>query len=439
MPAPTQTKLVRAIGRWSLMALMINVTIGSGIFGLPSIISGLLGPAGVWAYFAAGGIIGIVILCFAEVGSQFRESGGSYLYARAAFGRFAGILTAWMGLLTRIAASAANAGLFVIYLAEFRAGAKQPIPRLMILCALIGFLALINVLGVRAGANVSNFFAVAKLAPLGLFIVLGIAFLVRSHAAFPVALPAANGPGSKVWMDAIVLLVFAFGGFESIVQAGGEMKDPRRDVPFALLGGLAVVAILYALIQVVVVGTLPAGVATDRPLAAAAGVFMGPAGAAIMSVGALISVYGYLSAQVVVVPRLTYGLAEHHDFPTAFGLVHPRFHTPHISILIFAVLILVLAVYGSFQWNAVLSVAARLLCYVLGCAALPVLRRRDPKAEAFRIPAGHLFTVLAIAACLLLATRLDRTAVVILSITAGISAMNWLWARQRRPAPGHAH
>lgn len=431
MVTPTQDKLVRAIGRWSLTALMINTTIGSGIFGLPSIISGLLGTAAVWAYLFAGGLMGAIILCYAEVGSQFRESGGSYLYARAAFGRFAGILTGWMGLLTRISASAANASLFVIYLADFWPGATQPFVRLRILLVLVGLLATINVLGVRAGTGVSDFFAVAKIVPLALFIVLGIAYMARAHVALPIALPAAGGAPGKSWLDAIVLLVFAFGGFEAIVQASGEIKSPRRDVPFALLGGLAVVALLYILIQEVVLGTVPLSSTTDRPLAAAAKVFLGPAGGALMSLGAMISVYGYLSAQVVVTPRLTYGFAEQGDFPPAFGLVHPRFRTPHISILIYAALTLILAAIGSFRWNAVLSVAARLVCYLLGCAALPVLRRKRPQADAFRLRGGVVFSLLGIAFCLLLITRLDRDAVNILLFTGLLAGLNWLWARQR--------
>ena len=438
MPAATDTKLVRAIGRWSLTALMINSTIGSGIFGFPSIISGMLGFASIWAYLFAGGIIGVVILCFAEVGSQFRESGGIYLYTRTAFGRFGGILTGWMSWLTRITSAAANANLFVIYLAEFWPGAKQPLLRLLILFALVGVLATINVRGVRGGAGVSNFFAVAKLVPLAIFIVLGAAYMARSHVSLPIALPSASGAGGKVWLDAIVLLVFAFGGFDGIVHAAGEIKNPRRDVPFALLGGLAVVTFAYTLIQVVVLGTLPIGSTTDRPLAAAAQVFMGPAGAALMSLAALISVYGYFSAQMVVTPRLTFGLAEHDDFPPAFGRVHPRFRTPYVSILAFAALTLILASLGSFKWNAVLSVAARLVCYLLGCAALPVLRRKQPQANAFRLPAGSAFSLLGMGLCLLLISRLDQTAIIILSITAGIAGLNWLWARQRTASAPNA-
>ena len=350
---------------------------------------------------------------------------------RTAFGRFAGILTGWLSWLVRIASSAANANLFVLYLAEFWPGAKQPFLRLLIIFLLIGALAAINVRGVKGGANVSNTTAVAKLAPLALFIVLGMAYLLRSNAMPPIVSPLGSAIGIKVWLDAIMLLVFAFAGFEGIVQVGGEMKDPRRDVPFALLTGLIVVAVVYTLIQVVVLGTVPLTSATDRPLATAAHVFLGPAGAAFMSVAAMISVYGHLSAQMVFTPRLTLGLAEHDDFPHAFGLVHPRFRTPYVSIAVFAGLCVVLASLGSFRWNAVLSVAARLVVYLLGCATLPVLRRKQPQADAFRLPGGVIFSLLGMALCLLLITRLDRDGVKILAFTAVLACVNWLWARRR--------
>lgn len=431
MVTTTDGKLLRAIGRWSLTALMINTTIGSGIFGFPAIISGMLGFAGIWAYLAAGGIVGVVLLCHAEIGSQFRESGGSYLYVRTAFGRFAGILTGWLSWLVRIASAAANANLFVLYLAELWPGAKQPFLRLLVLFLLITILATINVRGVKRGANVSNFSAVAKLAPLALFIVLGMVYLLRSNTMSPITFPAGSTTGIKVWLDAIMLLVFAFAGGEGILYVGGELRDPRRDVPFALLGGLAVVGLVYTLVQVVVLGTLPLNSATDRPLATAARVFLGPLGAAFMSVAALISVYGNLSAQMVFTPRLTLGLAEHDDFPSAFGLIHPRFRTPYVSIVVFAGLIAILASIGSFRWNAVLSVAARLVVYLLGCTTLPVLRRKQPQADAFRLPAGVIFSLLGIAFCLLLITRLDRDGVKILLFTAVLACVNWLWARRR--------
>ena len=188
-PPGTKQHLVRAIGRWTLVALVVNSIIGSGVFGLPSTVAGLIGNYSPYAVLAAGAGMSVIIACFAEVASRFQQAGGPYLYARVAFGRFMGIQTAWMLWLGQVAAPAANANLFVIYLGEFFPHAKDPFPRALILTALVGILALVNVRGVRGGARVSNFFTAAKLIPLFAVIVLGS--LVLSHQHWTIA----NSPG----------------------------------------------------------------------------------------------------------------------------------------------------------------------------------------------------------------------------------------------------
>src|SRR5271163_2857348 len=174
-------ELIRAIGRWSLVALVVNSIIGSGVFGLPSTVAALIGNYSPYAVLAAGAGMSVIIGCFAEVASRFQEAGGPYLYARVAFGRLMGIQTAWMLWLGQVAAPAANANLFVIYLGEFFPHAKDPVPRGIILTLLIGLLAWINIRGVRAGTQVSNLFTAAKLVPLFAVIVLGLVVLHRHH------------------------------------------------------------------------------------------------------------------------------------------------------------------------------------------------------------------------------------------------------------------
>src|ERR1039458_8463311 len=166
--------LIRAIGRWSLVALVVNSIIGSGVFGLPSTVAALIGNYSPYAVLAAGAGMAVIMGCFAEVASRFQEAGGPYLYARVAFGRLMGIQTAWMLWLGQVAAPAANANLFVIYLGEFFPQAKDPLPRALILTVLVGLLTLINIRGVRAGAQVSNLFTAAKLVPLFADIILGL-------------------------------------------------------------------------------------------------------------------------------------------------------------------------------------------------------------------------------------------------------------------------
>ncbi|HUU12824.1 MAG TPA: APC family permease, partial [Terriglobia bacterium] len=327
--------------------------------------------------------------------------------------------------LVRLTAAAANANLFVIYLAEFWPGATGGLPRLAILTFLIGVLAVVNYRGVKSGARLSDVFIVAKLLPLFLFVGIGIFFVQGSLLTSEVAKP------TGAWLDAVLVLVYAFGGFEAALIPMGEAKDPRRDAPFALLASLAVTTVLFTLIQVVVVGVLKAPELTDRPLAAAAAEFLGPIGAGLIALGALVSVYGYLSSMMVNNPRLTFALAEGGDFPRFLAAVHSKFRTPHVSIVFFALLVWVLAVAGTFRWNLTLSVVARLFTYASTCAAIPVLRKKRPSEPAFLLPAGNLLALLGIAFSLVLATRMGGAELVIIVVTGAIALANWLWVRRR--------
>src|SRR6266849_1930491 len=293
-----QIGLVRAIGRWSLAALAVNSIIGSGIFGLPATVAGLLGKRSVMAVLIAGAAMGVIMACFAEVASQFSKAGGPYLYARTAFGRLTGILVGWMLYLSQTAAPAANANLFVIYLAEFWPAAKEPWPRFFILTLLVGLLALINVRGARQGTVVSNVFKVAKILPLLMVVSAGAAVTIVHPAPWGAAGPIT----ASIWMKAMVLLFFFYGGFESALAPMGEAKNPGRDAVFAL-----------------------------------------------------VAVYGYLGAKLLGMPRVTFALAKGGDLPQLFAAVSPRFHTPWFSILFYAAAVWGLAIAGSFAWNVTLS------------------------------------------------------------------------------------
>ncbi len=428
---PPRHELVRAIGRWSLVALVVNSIIGSGVFGLPSVVAGLIGNYSPYAVLAAGAGMTVIIACFAEVASRFQEAGGPYLYARIAFGRLMGIQTAWMLWLGQVAAPAANANLFVIYLGEFFPHAKDPLPRALILTALVGILTAINIRGVRAGAQVSNLFTAAKLVPLFATIVLGVFVLYHRH--WSLATPSIPSPTTNQWLKAMLLLVFAYGGFETALAPMSEAKNPRRDAPFALFVALVVCTVIYASIQWVVVGVLPDAMHSQRPLADVARLAIGPVGAALVAVGALISFYGYLSAKILAMPRVPYALAEQGDFPKAFAAVHRRFHTPYVSILVFAVLVWGFALIGEFKWNVTLSAVARLLYYGVGCAALPILRRKQPGGASamFHLPAGNFLAVVGVILCLILVTRVDFGQSLILVATIALAFLNWVVVPRR--------
>jgi APA family basic amino acid/polyamine antiporter len=426
-PGSSQVKLVRAIGRWSLVALTVNSILGSGIFGLPAVIAAVLGDLSPWAVLLAGAAMAVIVSCYGEVASQFAETGGTYLYVRHAFGRFAGLQVGWMSLLSRFTACAAAINLLVLYVGEFWPEATQAVPRFMIITLFLGTLGVVNYRGVGAGAWVSNVSVVAKLLALGLVCVVGAGYLI-AHPAVHNATLAADRDG---WLKAILLLFFAYGGYEAALNPMGEAKNPRRDAPFALFMGLIIVTLLYTVLQFVVVGVLPDPAHSERPLADAARVFMGSRGAALISVGALISVYGYLSANLLTGPRGMFALAELGDFPAPFAAVHPRMRTPHIAIVVFALLIWLFALFGSFSWNVTLSAVARLAYYGAVCAAVPVLRKRHPAAATFRVPGGPTLPILGVAICALLLTRVDFTKSVILVATIVIASVNWFGVRNR--------
>jgi len=428
VPRIDQAGLVQAIGRWSLVALVVNSIIGSGVFGLPSVLAGLLGAASPWAVLLAGAAVGIIIACFAEVASQFAQAGGPYLYARVAFGRMMGIQVGWMLWLAQLAAPAANANLFVIYLGEFWPNVTRPGPRFLILTLLVGVLAFVNYRGVRAGAQVSNVFTVAKLVPLAIVIIAGMFYLLGGHHDAP-RLPSSGDAGA--WLKAMLLLVFAYGGFETALTPMAEAKDPRRDTVFALFIALIICTVLYTSTQWIVIGALPDAAKSARPLADAARLILGSKGAALVAIGALVSCYRYLSAKVLAVPRVTFALAEERDFPAWFAAIHPRFRTPYFSVLLFAFLIWILSLFGNFSWNLTLSAVARLFYYAVGCAALPVLRKKQPEVERFRLPGGTFFAALGVVICLVLITRVDLSGSIILLATIVAAFINWLWVRNQ--------
>jgi APA family basic amino acid/polyamine antiporter len=419
-------ELVRAIGRWSLAALTVNSIIGSGVFGLPSDVARLTGTASPVAVLISGAAMGVIMACYAEVASYFTDAGGPYLYGREAFGRLVGIESGWMLWLAQLSAPAANAYLFVIYLGQFWHRASDPLPRSLVLTFLVGFLALVNYRGVRTGTEVSNLFTVAKLLPLGLVIVAGAVSLAGGHKAVPMNQPPA---GTNAWLEAILLMVFAYGGFESALAPMSEAKNPARDAAFALFAALLCCTLVYTLMQWVVVGVLVNPASSSRPLADVAGLALGNSGATLVTLGVLVSLCGYLSAKMLGVPRITYALAEGGDFPGIFGEVHPLFHTPHISILAFAAITWLLALLGSFSWNVTLSAVARLFYYGMGCAALPVLRRRRPGKAQFRLPGGLLLSFLGVTVCLVLVTRVDTSKSLILLGTVMVAFVNWLRVR----------
>ncbi len=429
-----QPSLVRTIGRWSLTALMVNSIIGAGVFGLPSQVAKRLVGYSPYAGLIAGTGIILIAACIAEVSSRFDETGGVYLYARAAFGRFPALVIGWLTWLTRIAAPGAAANLFVTYGAQFFPAFNRPGVRFTVLALLIGHLAFINHVGVKQGNTVSNLFTIVKVTFLVLFAVVGLAALAI-HPDIRIA-PSFPHTTSADWLQAILLMVYAYGGFEGALFVGGESRDPRRDTPISLLLALAIVAVIYTAVQYVVIGTLPGATESVRPLSDSARVFFGSGGAAAMALAALVSTYGYLSANILHSPRITFALAEGGDFPRFLGVVHPRYRTPYRSIWLYAVLLFGFSVLGNFTWNATLSAVSRLFVYGAMALAVVWLRRKDkvaPEAK-FRLPVPWLFAAGGVAFAIIVLRQMGRAEFWIVAATLAVASLNWLLVRPRRPA-----
>jgi amino acid transporter len=237
-------------------------------------------------------------------------------------------------------------------------------------------------------------------------------------------------PTSQAWLDALLALLFAFGGFESTFMAAGEMKQPRRDAPFALFVAIAVITAVYLSAHLVAAWSLPDLAGSQRPLADAARVFAGPIGAMVISLGAVMSTSGTLCANGIAAPRLVYALGERGDFPRAFAAVHPRFRTPHVAILVWAGLVLALALWGGFLWSAILSAAARLVTYAVSCAALIRLRHLQPAADAWRAPAGPLLACIGIGFCGVLVFGITGDQAMVMGAIFLLAAVNWFAARK---------
>ena len=387
------TGLVRAVGRWQIVGLSINDVVGSGIYLLPAAAALLLGGASLWAILAAGLAVTLLVLCYAQASSHFDQPGGAYLYAREAFGPFAGFLTGWMTLITRVTVAAALSNGLALAVSLFWPWAASGVGHAAIVIGSLGLLTWINLVGVRTAARAGVALTIAKLLPLLFFVVVGLAYMDWSAVrldGLPLDEPARLG-------EAALLLLFAYAGFENTPAAAGEYRDPRRDVPFALVAMIALVTALYVLVQLVAQGTLPTLSQSETPLAEAAAGFAGNGAALLLTVGAAISILGTNFNTMLFGPRYMYALAMDGYLPRGLARLHPRWRTPVVAIVLQAALAVLLALTGSFVQLALLSVIARLFAYVAtACAAIALQRRHPDRPGALRLPGGPLIPVAAI-------------------------------------------
>jgi amino acid transporter len=398
---------------------------------MPSQIAAVVGAWSPIAILGGALVTMVVAVSMAEVGSRIDATGGPYLYARTAFGRFVAFEVGWMQWFARVSSHASVANGLALAIGYYWAGAAGGVGRAAVITLITAALTMVNVAGIRQGARTVNLLTISKLVPLGLFILVGV-FFISPHR-FTV-LPAVTVDQAST---AALLTIFVFGGYEVLTVPAGESTDPRRHVPFALVTTVVVVGAITVLCQLVAVGTLDNLAASTTPLADAAAAIMGGPGALLIGIGAIVSMTGNLAGQILTGSRMIYALAEQGDLPRILGRVHPRYRTPVVAILFTAGVSLALALSGTFAWLAIASAIARLVVYGASCGAAIALRRpghAGPVGSAlFVSPLSPLLPVLGVAIAAVLVATASRAQ--LLAGGAALSAGAVLFAAARRGSP----
>ncbi len=407
MSVASETGLVRAIGARQLTASIVNVTVGAGIFVLPALVAAGLGAAAPVAYIVCAVLMALIVSCFASAGSRVSLTGGLYAYVEVAFGPFVGFLAGVLYCLMATFAVASVASAFAGSVGALWPPAGSAFGRGLIIIALFATLAGINVRGVRPGVGLVEATTVLKLLPLLIFVGVGIWSVHGEYLRWS-GLPS----GSDIGRTSI-LLIFAFAGVEIALVPSGEVREPARTVPRALLSALAITTTLYILIQVAAQGLLGPAIAqhTAAPLADAVALVLGNSGRLFVLAGAVVSMFGYVSGDMLGSPRALYAFARDGILPEPLARIHPRFHTPHVAIAIYACLVTLLAVSSSFTQLAILANVAALTLYLMCVSASYQLQRRDVRIDGtqpFRLAGGPLIPLLAAAVILWLLSNATR-------------------------------
>jgi len=418
----TDEGLKRVVGVRGLAATVVNFTIGAGIFALPGLIGIQLGPAGVIGYLLCGLMFAAIILCYVEVGSKIKSSGGSYAYVDAAFGPFAGFIINWLLFFGWGAiGSAALMNVVADSLSVIYPPLLNPIARTILFVVLIGTMIFVNMRGSKESVRVVGFITIIKLIPLLGLIVLGLSHIQASN------LKMEHLPSLKTFGDTSLILFFAFAGFETSLNVSGEIKDPKRTVPRGILLGGITVFIIYILLQTVTQGVLGGqlGEYKDAPLAAVAERIVGPVGLTILLFAAVISGLGCVNGDVLSSPRLLFAGAKDGLFPKFLAKVHPKFTTPYIAVITYAAMIFIFSISGSFKQLAILASGALLLVYLAVILSLIKFRRKkvEDAEKTFKVPGGLVIPCIAIGAILFVLSNLSREEMISISAFIAIVCM----------------
>ena len=389
-------QVVRGIGLFGGVLLVLNGMIGAGIFALPPAVVARAGVLSPWLFLAAGVLIITVVLTFAELSSYFRISGGPALYATKAFGPLTGFSNGWLDFVSRAASIAANGHVVAFFLGALLPWLDTDIGHSGVVVVVISMLTLVNVLGVKGGVRALSFFTFFKLIPLLIMVLLGLQY-VSPEILFPENMPTIDDLGGTM-----LLLIYAFLGFEQVLIPAGETANPRKTIPNALVLTMITTGILYFLIVLVYVSVI-SDAADGGTLVDVGRKLAGPAGAIVITLTAIFSIAGNLSSTMLATPRLTQSLADQRLLPQWFGRINEKYSSPANSIVFLGGIAMVLGLSGSFVLLAIATSLTRLIIYFICIAALPVIKAKaDAKAieRAYKIKGGYTIPLLAAGICL---------------------------------------
>ncbi|MBM1107256.1 amino acid permease [Aurantibacter crassamenti] len=425
--------LTRVVGVFGLSANIINIIVGSGIFVLPAIVAAALGASSIFAYLFCGVLIGLVMLCFAEAGSRLTASGGAYIFINTAFGPYFGFLTSVLFILASISADAAVANAVVDIAGSIFPIFKLESIRILMFLLFFGGFGYINVIGVDNGIKVVKFITIVKLTPLLILLYFSWGEISLTN------LTITTIPTFSEVSEISLILFFAFQGAESSLSIGGEVKNPNTTIPKAIFFSILIILLLYILIQTVSQGVLGSSLPTftENPLGEVAKKIFGPIGFTILTMGAAVSMIGYLCSAILSMPRVLYQSSIDKVLPiTYLTKIHSKFKTPYISIITYAAMGLLFATLGGFEQLAIISSATILLIYLGVSLSVVKLRKiKGNQKNVFRIPGGIVIPILSSLLIIYLLTNLAQNEfVVILSVIIVLSLLYFI--KRKSPIKG---
>jgi len=377
--------LKRDIGKWGARFLVLNCVIGAGIYGVPGALMEIAGSFSPWLFLILGVLIITVVLTFAVLASYFTGTGGPILYASSAFGPFVGFQTGWLLYMARVASFAANINVLFDYVGFLWSGASDGLLRGIMIFIVISLLTMINILGIKKAIQAINILTFFKTIPLIVMVLLSFQYLAPAEI-IPQEFPVIDDASALV-----LLILYAFVGFEASLVSAGETKNPKTTMPRALISMMLVVTVFYFLVQLAYVAVAPDISGSGAPLVEMGRVLLGTAGATAVVVTAIFSVTGNVTSSIISSSRISYSMSQDGWLPKWFGVINEKYNTPVNSLVFMAVLVFLLAISGTFVYLAVVSALTRMLAYAICIVALPIIKKNaDEKTrqEAMSLPGG---------------------------------------------------